>query len=123
MDACMCKQLKRIFWQAGTTHETSRDDEMLAFAQSPVFCFDMPFALSNIELCTNNNSLEGAILLDVEDFVDVIKISSQLLVVWIIGGPCPVLVYFWPRELILRYLRVNSRSRIAVPSPGPGGGS
>jgi hypothetical protein len=99
------------------THKSSSNNEMLALRHASVFSLDMPLSFSNIILRTNHNSLERAILLDVEDLIDMVKVGSKLFVIRVVGRPCPVLVHLWPRELILRHLRVNSGSRIAVPAP------
>jgi hypothetical protein len=39
------------------------------------------------------------------------------LIIRVVGSPCPIFVDLWPRELILRHLRVNSGSGIAIPAP------
>jgi hypothetical protein len=46
-----------------------------------------------------------------------VEVSSKLLIIRVVGSPCPIFVDLWPRELILRYLRVNSGSGIAIPTP------
>jgi hypothetical protein len=92
---------------------------MLALRQTSIFCFDMPLSFGHIKLRANNDRLERAVLLDIQDFVNMIKVSSQLFVIGIIGRPCPVLVDLWPGKLILRHLRINTCSWISVPSPRP----
>jgi hypothetical protein len=46
-----------------------------------------------------------------------VEVSSKLLIIRVVGSPCPIFVDLWPRKLILRYLRVNSGSGIAIPAP------
>jgi hypothetical protein len=64
----------------------------------------VPFARRFLELGIDNYALERTVLLDVEDFVDVVEVSSKLLVVGVICAPCPVLPYLWDGVFVLRNL-------------------
>jgi len=68
-------------------------------------------------VAANNNRVEGDILLDMEDFVDVVKVRPQVLVSRVVVLPVPRLPDFGPREFVLGDLGVDSGSRIAVPPP------
>jgi hypothetical protein len=46
-----------------------------------------------------------------------VKVSTEFLIVRVVGAPCPIFVDLGPRKLILRYLRVNSGSGVAIPAP------
>jgi hypothetical protein len=47
----------------------------------------------------------------------VIEVITQILVVGVVIGPIPCLVYLRPRELVLRDFGVDAGAGVAVPSP------
>jgi hypothetical protein len=101
-------------WHA---YKSSGDNEILCLCHTPVFGLDVPLSFRRFELRTSHNCFERTILLDIENLVHMVKVSSKLLIIRVVGSPCPIFVDLWPRELILRYLRVNSGSGIAIPAP------
>lgn len=78
--------------------------EVLALCKSPVFRLDVPFALRFLKLGIDNYTLERAVLLDVEDSVDMVEVGSKLLVVGVVCAPRPVLPYLWDGVFVLRNL-------------------
>ena len=46
-----------------------------------------------------------------------VKVSTEFLIIRVVGAPCPIFVDLGPRKLMLRYLRVNSGSEVAIPAP------
>lgn len=66
----------------------------------------------------NNNSVKSAVLLDANDLVQMIEVSSLVLVCRIITRPIPSFSDLRPGELVLWHLRVNACTRVAVPAPG-----
>lgn len=81
----------------------------------------MPFPLLGIEVCFNHDGVECAVLLDTDYLVDVIEVITQVLVVRVVVGPVPCVVYLGPSELVLRDFGVDAGARVAVPSPGATG--
>jgi hypothetical protein len=116
LDAYKCKSgssMERV-WHA---YKSSGDNEILCLCHTTVFGLDVPLPFRRFELRTSHNCFERTILLDIENLVHMVKVSSKLLIIRVVGSPCPIFVDLWPRELILRYLRVNSGSGIAIPAP------
>lgn len=99
-------------------YKSSAQDEILCFRGTTILSSNGPLASSSIKLSTDDNGIERAVLLDVENLVDVIKIISQILVRRVVGLPIPRLPHFGPRELVLRHFRVDPGARVAVPTPG-----
>lgn len=102
----------------GDAHKSSSNNEILCLCHPSVLRLDMPLSFSGPELRTSHDRFEGAVLFDIENPVDMVKVSPELFVIRIVGRPCPILVDLGPRELILGHLRVNSGSGIAIPAPG-----
>lgn len=100
------------------THKAGSENKVFGLGRATICSFDVPFPLFQIECGPNNNAVESAVLLDTNYPVDVVKVSTQVFVVRVVAGPVPCLVYFGPRELILRNFGVDAGARVAVPSPG-----
>lgn len=100
-----------------STHESSAEDKILRLGSAAIVGADKPTSKLGIKVAANNNRVKGNILLDMEDFVDVVKIRPQVLISWIVGLPVPGLPYLRPRELVLGDLGVDSGTRVAVPPP------
>jgi hypothetical protein len=69
----------------------------------------------------NHDRVKGAVLLDANNLVDVVKVLAQVLVGRIVAGPVPRLPNLGPGELILGNLGVDASSGVAVPSPSASG--
>ena len=50
----------------------------------------MPLSLVSIELCVDHNTFECSILLQIENFVSMVKVCAQFMMIWIISGPGPI---------------------------------
>lgn len=103
------------------THETSSEDHIFSFRCTSVSRVDYPSPVLCIKLGSNDNSVESAVLLYADHFVDVIKVVTKVLIIGVIVWPIPSIVYLGPRELILGNFRVNASARVAVPSPSTSG--
>jgi hypothetical protein len=101
----------------GDAYKSSSDNEILCLCHTSVFGLDMPLPFRRFELRTSYDRFERAILLDIKNLVDMVKVSSELLIIRVVGSPYPIFVDLLPRELILGHLRVNSGSGIAIPAP------
>lgn len=99
------------------THKSGSKDKELGLGRTTVCAPDNPAARLGVEFPTDDNGVEGRVLLDTNHFVDMLKVLSKVLVVGVVVGPVPSLPDFGPGQLILRNLRVYTRSRVAVPSP------
>jgi hypothetical protein len=116
LDAYKCKSGSNIetAWHA---YKSSSDNEILCLCHTPIFGLNMPLPFRRFELRTGHHRFERTILLDIENLVHMVEVSSKFLIIRVVGSPCPIFVDLWPRKLILRYLRVNSGSGIAIPAP------
>jgi hypothetical protein len=77
----------------------------------------MPATAFGIKLPANNDSVESAILLDTNDLIDMVKVSTKISVSRIIARPSPGIVNLWPAEFVFRDFRVNTSTGVAIPSP------
>jgi hypothetical protein len=100
------------------TYKSGSENEVLGLGRATISGLDIPFPLLRVELSSNNDGIESTVFLDTNDFVDVIEVITQVLVVGVVVGPVPGVVYLGPGELILWDFRVNAGSGVAVPSPG-----
>jgi hypothetical protein len=116
LDAYKCKS-ECSMESVDNAYKSSSDDEILCLCNTSVFSLYMPLSFRRFELRTGHDRFERAILLDIENLVDMVKVSSEFLIIRIVGSPCPIFVHLWPRELILRHFRINSGSGIAIPAP------
>jgi hypothetical protein len=95
----------------------SSNDEILGLSRPPVLSLDVPPAFLFVELGTNNHAVEGAVLFDLQDLVDVVEVFPQLLVVGIIGIPGPVFPRLRDRELVFGDLGIDTSAGVTVPTP------
>jgi hypothetical protein len=100
------------------TYKAGSEDEVLGLGRASICSLDTPFPLVGLELGSNHDGVESAVLLNTNHFVDVIEVSTQGFVVGVVGGPVPCLVYLRPRKLVLRDFGVDGGTWVAVPSPG-----
>jgi hypothetical protein len=116
LDACKCES-EYSTESLGHAYKSSSDNKILGLCHTSILSLNMPLPFRRFELRTSHDCFERAILLDIENLVDMVKVSSELLIIRVVGSPCPILVDLWPRELILGHLRVDSGSGIAIPAP------
>jgi hypothetical protein len=65
-----------------------------------------------------HNSVEGAVLLDTDYFINMVKVSSEICVGGVVGWPIPCFPHFGPRKLVFGDLGVDTCPRVTIPSPG-----
>lgn len=99
-------------------HKAGSKDEILGLGRATIGSLDIPFALLCIELSSNHDGVERAVLLDTNYFIHVIEVITQVLVVGVVVGPIPRVVDLGPRELVLGDFRVDTGAGVAIPSPG-----
>lgn len=91
--------------------EPGGDDQVFGFGGAAVGGFDVPAAFVGVELGFGYNAVEGGVALDVEDFVAVVEVLSELLhkasmkransqdgmgsylVIWVVVWPVVSVVY------------------------------
>jgi hypothetical protein len=95
----------------------SSNDEILGLSRPPVLSLDVSPVFLFVELGTNNHAVEGAVLFDLQDLVDVVEVFPQLLVVGIIGIPGPVFPRLRDRELVFGDLGIDTSAGVTVPTP------
>lgn len=100
------------------SYKASSKDEILSLGRATIRSLDVPFPLAYIELGSDHDGVKSAVFLDPNDLVNMIKIVPQVLVVGVIVGPVPCIIYLGPRELVLRDFRVYTGTGVTVPSPG-----
>lgn len=99
------------------THKSGAQDKVFGFGYTTILGANEPTATFCVELGTNNDSVERTVLLDIEDFINMVEICSELCIVGVVCGPVPVLPHLRETELVLGNFGVNSCSWITVPSP------
>lgn len=97
--------------------EAGSKDEVLCLCGAAIFGLDAPPTGVCVKLCADDDGVEGAVLLDIEDLVDVIKVCAELIVGGIVARPVPSLPSLWEAELVLWDFRIHTCSGIAVPAP------
>lgn len=102
----------------GDTYKSSSKNQVLGLRDATIFGAHIPLASGGVEIRANNNSVEGAVLLDADYLVDMVEIISQICVRGIVAWPIPRVPNLGPRKLILGDLRVNTGAGVAVPTPG-----
>lgn len=76
-----------------------------------------PRALLIVPLGRDRLCVEDAILLDVQAPINMVEVFSQLIMVWVVRTPSPVLIDFWYGESVDRVLTIDASTWIAVPIP------
>jgi hypothetical protein len=99
--------------------EAGRHNKVFCPGSTTIGSLDGPFTIIGVELSIYHHTVKGSLFLDAEDFVTMVKVCAQILVVGVVARPNPILVSLWDRELVLWDFRINARTRVAVPSPGP----
>lgn len=78
----------------------SSDNEIFGLGSTSIGSLDVPAAFVSVELGFDDNTIERRMTFDVQDFVAVIEICSEVFVSRIVGWPGPVLVCLWDGQLI-----------------------
>jgi len=99
------------------TYKASSKNKVFGLGRATICGLNVPFPLVRIELGSNHDGVESAVLFDTHYLVDVIEVLTQILIVGVVIGPVPCLVYLGPRELVLRDFGVDAGAGVAVPSP------
>jgi len=60
----------------------------------------------------SNAHVEAAVFTEVQLAVEVVKVLTKLLVVWVLAGEVPRLPHLWEGETVKRYLTVYSGTRV-----------
>lgn len=85
------------------TYESGTEDDESSLAGAAVGRVNNPLARLPVEAGSCYNGVEGTVFLDIHDLVNMVKISSNLLVIWVVCRPVPRVVHIGPGELILRH--------------------
>lgn len=85
------------------TYESGTKNNESSLAGAAVGCVHNPLANLLVEGRSHYHGMEGAVFLDIHNLIDMVKVSSDFLVIWVIRRPVPRIVYFGPGELILRH--------------------
>jgi hypothetical protein len=74
--------------------EPGSNDNVFGFCCTAISCLHGPFTFGLAELGINHYTFESIVFFDFKNFVDVIKVVSEFLIIGIIRRPCPVFVDF-----------------------------
>lgn len=99
-------------------YKSGSKNQVLGLCDAAILGADDPLAAGSVKVAADDDGVEGGILLDPDNLVDVLKIGTEVLVVGIVVGPVPGFPDLRPGELILRDLGVDAGAGVAVPAPG-----
>lgn len=71
------------------TYESGTQDDESSLAGAAIGCIHNPLASLLVEIGSHNDCVERTVFLDVHDLVDMVKIPSDFLVVWVVRRPVP----------------------------------
>jgi len=93
-----------------------RNNKKSALRNPSIFSLNMPFPFLSIELRANDDRFKRALFAEIQHLITMVKVGAELLVVWVVGRPIPVFVYFRPTEFVLWDFRVDACAGVAVPT-------
>ena len=104
-------------WYVTFCCEAGGDYQKPGFGNASIRCCNGPLARVLVELGTNHNRLEGAVLTQVQDLVNVVEVLLKFLVVGIVCAPGRVLPDLGNRKLVDWDFRVHAGTWIDTPTP------